>query len=233
VNFRLILLLSVVILSATGVTVSAQQSNRSVYVDPFFGGTEKGPLIAHNDSAKKITLDAAQMLKRLLEEKKIAAILSRDQDVLMSLDERVVKARMRGSSVYVAINLSKTDKDCIWLYYLQQTESKPQKKKKSVGASLDNLLLQDRIKESGQLAERIYSSLKQKLVPLCLEKQSGSKKFESNYVLENASSPVVIIDFGVSDSASPYVLDSVLMGKIISAVSDGIKDYFTASQPNR
>jgi len=231
VKLKLILLL-VVIFSVTAAHVSAQSS---VYIDPFLGGTEQGPLIAHKESAKKITLDAAQMLKRLLEEKKIAATLSRDQDVSMSVDERVVKARMRGSNVYVAINLSKTDKDCIWLYYpqqIQQAQNKPQKKK-SLGGSLDNLLLQDRVKKSGQLAEGIYNSLKQKSVALCLEKQPGSKKFESDYVLENANSPVVILDFGISDSASPYVLDSALMSKIINAVSDGIKEYFTASQPNR
>jgi hypothetical protein len=39
------------------------------------------------------------------------------------------------------------------------------------------------------------------------------------------------LDFGVSGAASPYVLDSALMDKIISAVAEGIKDYLTASQP--
>lgn len=231
-KLRLILLLSVV-LSVPGTNVFAQESKGSVFLDPFYGGTEKGPSFARNDSAKKITLDAAQMLKRLLEEKRITATLSRDQDVTMSPDERVVKARMRGSEVYVAINLSKAAKDCIWLYYPQttkQTQSKPQKEK-NLGGSVDKLLVQDRITKSGQLAEGIYNSLKQRSVSICLEKQPGSKKFESNYVLENANIPVVVLDLGVSASASPYVLDSALMGKIVSAVSDGIKEYFASSQP--
>jgi N-acetylmuramoyl-L-alanine amidase len=228
----LILLLTFVGVMASG-QVSAQLTSRSVFIDPFFGGTEGGPKIAHKIVAKTITLDAGQKLKRLLEKNNIEAILSRNQDKPTTLEDRIMMARSRGSNVYVAFKVSKASKDCIRLYYPPQKQDKLQSGK-NIGEVFSGFLRQDKIKRSGTLVEAMYSGLKQKATPLCLEKQAGSDQFENDYILENANSPVVIIDFEVSDStSSPYVLDSVLMDKIISAVSGGIKEYFAASQSNR
>jgi N-acetylmuramoyl-L-alanine amidase len=225
----LILMLMFAAIIANGYA-SAQLTSRSVFIDPFFGGTESGPMVAHKVAAKTMTIDAGLKLKSLLAKNNIEASLSRDRDKLVTLEDRIMIARSRGSNVYVAFKVSKTSKDCIRLYYPPQKQGKPQSGKK-IGEAFNDFLVQDKIKRSGALVEALYSGLKQKSVSVCLEKQAGSKQFENDYILENANSPVVIIDFEVSDSASPYVLDSALMEKIISAVSEGIKEYFAASQP--
>lgn len=222
-----------------GEQVFVQSANKTVYVDPFFGGKENGPLIAHNISAKKITLDTGQKLRQQLGRENIDTILSRDHDTFVTLDQRTTMARNRASSVYIAINVSKAKKDCILLYYPQQTQSESQKATQNIrdlGKALDSLISEERVKKSGQLAEAIYSSIKQKPIPLCLEKQPGADgiAYDTTYILENAHAPVVIVSLGVLNSASPYVLDTDLMDKIMSAVSEGIKEYFAAlQQPNR
>ncbi len=221
-----------------GAQVFAQPANKTVYVDPFFGGKENGPSIAHKISAKKITLDTGQKLRQQLGKENIDTILSRDRDTFVTLDQRTTMARSRGSSVYIAINVIKAKKDCILLYYPQQTQSKPQKATqdiKELGKAIDTMISEERVKKSGQLAEAIYNSIKQRPISVCLEKQPGAGdiNYDTRYILENAYAPVVIVSFGVSNSASPYALDSDLMDKIISAVSAGIKDYFTALQPTK
>ncbi len=222
-----------------GAHVFAQSTNRTVYVDPFFGGKENGPVIAHNISAKKITLDTGQKLKQQLGSENIDTTLSRDRDTFITLDQRTMMARSHDSSVYIAINVRKTKKDCIHLYYPRQTKSESQKATQDIrelGKAVNTLIAEERVKKSGQLAAAIYSSVKQKSIPLCLEKQpvAGDIDYDSTYILENAHAPVVVVSFGVSNSASPYVLDSDLMDKIMNAVSGGIKEYFAVlQQPNK
>jgi len=218
--------------------VSAQTLNRSVYLDPFFGGKENGPLVAHNVSAKDITLEVSQKLKQQLEKKSIGTILSRDRDKFVNLDQRVMMERSHGTNAYIAINVSKTKKDCIQLYFSRQTQSEPQKEKQNVReleGTVNALLLEKKVKRSGQLAEAIYGSIKQSSVPLCLEKQmwTDDSNYDINYVVENAHSPVVIIDFGVSDVMASYVLDAAIMDKIIRSVSEGINEYLAASQSHK
>ena len=214
----------------------ALSTTRLVYLDPLFGGKDKGPLIARNTFAKTITFNFSQQLKQLLEAQNIGIVLSRDHDTAVLLEERIMMARSRGPNAYITLNVSKTKRACIWLYSPQQPQSKLQKEKQSVkehGESIEKLLIEERIRESGLLANAIYTSIKQKSVPVCLEKGGGSKQFENSYILENVHSPVIIINFGVSDSASPYVLDSALMNEIVNAVSEGVKEYFAVSQPSK
>lgn len=213
--------------------ISAQSADSSVYLDSFFGGKENGALIARNASAKKITLDISQKLKQQLGGKNIGTILSRDRDEFVTLDRRVMMAKSHGANVYMAITVSKAKKDCIRLYYPRQTQSEPSKEKqnlKELGGAIDALILEERAKKSGQLAEAIYGSIKQRLIPVCVEKQMwvAARNYDINYVVENAHSPVVIVDFGVSDTAAPYVLNSALMENIVSAFSEGLGEYFAA-----
>lgn len=227
----LILAVTIAALMASGY-VSAQLASRSIFIDPFFGGTESGPTVAHKIAAKTLTIDASLKLKKLLEKNKIEVSLSREQDKLVTLEDRIMIARSRGSNVYVAFKVSKASKDCIRLYYPPQKKSEPQSGKK-IGEAFNDFLAQDKIKRSGTLIEALYGSLKQKSVLPCLEKQAGSKQFEIDYILESANSPVIIVDFEVSDSASSYILDSSVIDQIISAISDGVKGYFASSQSNK
>ena len=206
---------------AVGSQTTAIAAIGSVYIDPLLGGKENGITIAPKVAAKDITLSTSQQLKKLLEEKNIVAVLSRDRDVSLTADERVVKGKMRGSSIYLAITVSKASKNCIRFYYPKQKQDASKKNDQNLGGILEGLETQDRERESRRLTESISMSL-QKKAP-CVEMQGST-----NYILKNAHAPVVILDFGISGSASPYVLDSVLMDKIIKAISDGIKEYFAA-----
>ena len=220
-SFSLTFILSVVLVSSG---LAASKKNRSVYLDPLFGGNENGPTLAKKNVGKVITLDIAKKLKMLLEAKGIVVYLSRDRDSSVPLEERVSRSKIKGSDVYVTISLSRANNNCIQIYHPYQEQSVSENKKKNVGEILDQLIKRTNTEESIRLTEAIVDSLKIHSVPICKKVHS-----KSDYILDNTSTPTVLIDFEVldSDSTSLYILDSSQVDKTLDAISGAIEKYLT------
>lgn len=78
---------------------------RVVVVDPGHGGSDPGTLgIAPGIFEKAITLDVAQRLVRLLRQHGLTAMLTRSEDVYVSLEERVQFANQGKAHLFVSIH---------------------------------------------------------------------------------------------------------------------------------
>lgn len=199
---------------------------RSVYIDPSFGGKESGPIIEGKYMAKMLTLDMGQKLKEQLTQKGIVASLSRDKDYLVPIEERIAKAKMKKFDVFVTINLSRSSKDCLNVYYPIFELDGSKKKREDIKDILDNLQKKTIAKDSAILARLIADSLKMHSLPIC------EVNYREDYILDNAFTTVVVIDFGVSDAGamSPYVLDSITINKIWYLIAESIEKYFAIAK---
>ncbi|MEK6589197.1 MAG: N-acetylmuramoyl-L-alanine amidase [Nitrospinota bacterium] len=216
-SFCLFFIFSGVLLSESLAT--DEKVRRSVYLDPLFGGKESGPVVDQTYQAKVFTLDTAQKLKVSLEVKGIVTYLSRDSDSSIPLEERVTEGKIKRSDVYIAIGLSKASRDCISIYYTKQEQATTQNEK-GLDAILKKLKKTYITEGSIKLAETVMRNIKKISVPVCIEIQS-----KNDYILNKAYCPTAIINFGVSNSPSPYILDSYIMNKIIDAVSVAITEH--------
>jgi N-acetylmuramoyl-L-alanine amidase len=197
-----------------------QKTSPVVYIDPFFGGKDSGPILDQKYAGKTITLDIAKKLSALLAEKGIKTTFSREQDSFLSLAERIKRSRMEGADIYIAITLGQSDKDCITISYAKQLSETYEKRKDDVSHILIDWMGDKIVKESKLLADSIKEKLKAKSVVKCMIVES-----KRTYLLENSFIPTIIIDFQVIKSGPrpTYIRNAITVNKILRAVSEGIQ----------
>lgn len=78
----------------------------TVVIDPGHGGSEKGAIGCLGDEEKHINLKIANELQKELSNYGINAILTRECDANVSLDERVQYARKNDSKIFISIHLN-------------------------------------------------------------------------------------------------------------------------------
>ena len=123
--------LIILILSGTSICSAAtiEYSYKSVYIDPFYGGKDAGPLIAKTYKAKDLTLKIGKLLQQKLEALGAKTSLSRNKDLYLTADMRTIIAKAHAAAdVYVAIRISYQSNDSITLYQI----SKPTDENKNV-----------------------------------------------------------------------------------------------------
>ena len=204
-----------------GSIVFSKERNPVVYIDPLFGGEETGPILKQQYAGKTFTLDTAKKLNAKLEKKSIVAPLSRDQNSFLPLADRIRGSRMKNADVYIAIGLSKSDRDCINLYYPKRLSTAFEMEKGDVGHILFDVVSKEVIKDSTALARSIRDSLKANAALKCT-----SAKPRSTYLLDNSLMTTVVVDFRVFESGSAplYIMDAVTVDRILDAISDGIEN---------
>jgi N-acetylmuramoyl-L-alanine amidase len=79
-----------------------------VLIDPAHGGTDIGAAIANDLPEKDVVLVLARRLQRELESRGIAAMLLRNSDITISLDQRAVSANAARPALYVALHAANT-----------------------------------------------------------------------------------------------------------------------------
>ena len=210
-------------------SLGANEINMLVFVDPFFGGEEKGPILAQKHAAKTITLSAAQTLKSILQLRNVQVDLSREGDNFLTLEERLSNGVLKQADIYVAIGLSKAKRNCIRIYYPSEENTVPDEKRNDLRGTIEKLMKEGIVKESKKLAGVIYRNFEKNMARRCIEARS-----EKSFLLDNAQIPTVIVDFGVvnSSSVSLYIFDSEEMNKILSSLARGIIEYvFSLKDP--
>lgn len=202
---------------------------KTIMLDPWYGGEEKGPLIGQK-YGKDITLEIAQKLQGQLETSGFKVYLTRNGDRLVPLEDRVFQGKSKGADVQLAIKVSLAKKDCIKLFMASPPIKKPRnvtatKKTEDLGTELNeifNNIKADDIREESLLLSKIISDkFKGGLSPTCVELWKGK-----DYILTNAQSPTVMVDFRISPTAKkPLILDSASLDEIAGLLADSIKQY--------
>jgi N-acetylmuramoyl-L-alanine amidase len=210
-------------------THSSGLKAKTIYLDPWYGGKEKGPLLRQKQYAKDITLQIAQQLEAQLAADGFKVQLSRSGDARVSADARVSLARGIGSDIYLSIKISQQKKECVRIKLFSPGPQKYPREAKyrtldELKADLDNIMQSLQIdtayEESLQLAHIIAKELKKTLTAKCVNIIKSS-----DHVLAHAEMPAVIVDFGVliTPFVQPYILDTKVQDKIVRDIAASIK----------
>jgi N-acetylmuramoyl-L-alanine amidase len=211
---------------------------KTIYIDPSYGGKERGPVFAEKIYGKNLTLLFAQELKTVLSDAGFTVYLSRNGDKFISLDARVFRAKSMGADIYLAIKVSDRKKDCIRL--LTTTEPNESKqtykiesgKASELGEQVDKILKKlkndSKYERSLELVQKLKIKLESDQSVNCVKMLQVY-----DYILLNADMPAVIADFGVlkQQGKSPYIIDTEEQDKIVHALADSIKAYSDEHAP--
>jgi len=85
---------------------SVDRSRPIIVLDPGHGGVEKGAVGPTGLQEKDATLGIAQQLKKTLERSGVSVVLTRDDDRLLSLDERTAIANHNRATLFISIHLN-------------------------------------------------------------------------------------------------------------------------------
>lgn len=75
-----------------------------VAIDPAHGGDDRGALLAAGVEEKELTLAFARRLRAALERSGVSAILLRDGDTAISLDQRAIAANTARAAIFVSVH---------------------------------------------------------------------------------------------------------------------------------
>ncbi len=82
----------------------------TVIIDPGHGGRDPGAIGPHGLKEKKITLDIAKRLKKILQKNGFKVVMTRDKDKFVSLQERVKIANRYKNAIFVSIHCNAVPK---------------------------------------------------------------------------------------------------------------------------
>lgn len=195
------------------------ETRKMVFIDPFFGGKESGPVFVKKRAAKEVTLDMAIELQKLLAAKGLMVTLSRGSDLYLADEEKVATSKMIGSNAYIVIKIHKSKNERINLFYPKLKNLSSDRANKSLNNILDNAVIQAKQKESLRLIKIIATNIEKASLPLPID-----EKPIENYILENSNAPSFILDFDMTTN-STFIFDKTMQWKVINAVSEGIYSY--------
>jgi len=209
---------------------------KTIYIDPWYGGEEKGPLLAQKQYGKDITLKISQQLEELLKADGFTVYLSRASDQFIPPEQRTFQSRTRGADLYLSIKVSRKKENCIRILLspLEKKKSQPKSndlKPDELGAQLNEILkaleANSRHEESLAFAAIISIEMRNERSSDCVRVAR-----EFNYILTNTEMPAVVVDLGVSSkSAEPYILDTIFQDEIVRSLAESIKKYAKEREP--
>jgi N-acetylmuramoyl-L-alanine amidase len=220
--FKLIIISIVFFSNSAG----AADNNKTIYIDPLFGGKETGAIFAHKYAAKVLTLDISQKIKVLLKAKGFPVLLSRENDSYVPLEERVAGSKINECGTYIAINMRQTNNDTVIIYYPEKEIDNSKKEEKELSGIIGHAIKQTKYKGSYRLAELVSLNLKASSVVIDIKVHP-----KKSFILDETFIPTIIIEVGVSVPSSRYIYvrDSDLIEMILNAIVKGVIEYRTES----
>jgi N-acetylmuramoyl-L-alanine amidase len=92
--------------AAAAPAVAPGKSGTIIVIDPGHGGVEVGAVGVSGLEEKAVTLDLARRLAVLLQKQGITAVLTRDEDRVMPLDDRTAIANQNRAELFLSIHLN-------------------------------------------------------------------------------------------------------------------------------
>lgn len=222
VFFLLVIMLAAALFSQKGIAVmkylsenlNSDKDKKIVVIDAGHGGIDPGKVGINDALEKDINLSIAFKVKKILEDKNIEVIMTREDDKGLYEDtDRNKKSVDMRKRVEIINNAKPVCTVSIHQNSFQQESSK--------GAQV---FYHKSSSEGKQLAEILQKQLKDYL-------QDGNKREaksnESYYMLKNTSSPLVIVECGFLSNYEEAVLllDEEYQKKLSEAICLGIIEY--------
>lgn len=183
-----------------------------VVIDPGHGGRDPGAIWKRGEpTEKEINLDIALKVRDLLMSARHQVVMTRDEDVDLSLKERVLVGNRPDVSCFVSIHtnsaISVRPKGFECYYYLGSEEGR-------------------------RLAELISQEYRKSLPSIAFR---GIKPNRSLYVLRKTRVPAVLVEVGfISNAEDRNILyDEEMRGKIASGIASGIRSWVRTRRRRR
>lgn len=231
--------------SASGQYTMARQLGldvRKVVIDPGHGGTDPGCLGLAGQKEKDIVLDIALKLQKLLTDAGLEAILTRETDIFIKVENRCIPANNIKADLFISIhanasfNRTRTGIETFFLNFspdpaVNETAARENATTtKRLGEMMDilkKIALNSKIPESQTLAERIQKSLVQYLSAYYGGIKDLGAKGGPFWVLIGSDMPSVLVEVShLSNSAEEARLkDELYRRRIAEAIARGILAY--------
>ncbi|MBN1961879.1 MAG: N-acetylmuramoyl-L-alanine amidase [Deltaproteobacteria bacterium] len=212
---------------------------RRVVIDPGHGGRDSGARSASGLLEKKITLSIAKKIQSILINRGIDAILTRNKDITLSLEERTAIANRVKADLFISIHTNahkNKNVSGIETYYLNTTDDRyslrlaarenatQEKHVSDLQLMLADLATKANTAESQKLAFAIQNELVNQLRPINSKFHNKGVKGSLFYVLLGARMPAVLVETAfISNPVEAKLLQSTKYQKTIAnAVADAV-----------
>jgi N-acetylmuramoyl-L-alanine amidase len=221
-----------------------------IVIDPGHGGRDPGAIGYHKSVLEKnVTLEVAKRLaKKIRQRLGCEAILTRDRDVFVSLEERTAIANTKNADIFVSIhtNASRnrysrgietyflnlaTDHDAIMVAARENATSA--KNISDLEAILNDLMKNAKVNESSRLAGCVQRALAWRLKPKYKRITDNGVKKAPFYVLLGAEMPCALVEvaFITNPKECRRLNTASYQEDVADAIVTGIKNYIKEISP--
>jgi len=224
-----------------------------IAIDAGHGGVDPGAIGSSGTHEKNITLAVARDLKRLIDKQPgMSAVLTRDSDIFIPLQERYQKARAAKSDLFVSIHADAyasgdASGSSVWMLssrgasseaarWLADRENRADlvggvsldKKDNTLAAVLLDLSQGATLEASGAVADQVLHALA-KVGPT----HRGYVEKANFVVLRSPDVPSILVEtaFITNPAEEKRLTNSAQQEKLAGAILDGVRNYFHASPP--
>ena len=212
---------------------------QTVMIDPGHGGKDPGAV--HGDIYEKdINLDVALRLGEMLEKQGFTVIYTRTEDKFIPLEERTALANSKKADLFVSLHVNAHNNARVQgfeLYSLNLAKSKEAvrvaarenavsvKKISDLQVILTDLMLNTKIKESKQLAQKLHTKTLSHSRQYYSIRDHGVREAPF-YVLMGAKMPAVLVEMGYL--SNPTERKRLLSSKYQQRIAQGLVQGITA-----
>jgi N-acetylmuramoyl-L-alanine amidase len=213
-----------------------------VVIDPGHGGHDPGTMNKSGLREKDIVLDVAHRLRNLLEKDGVEVLMTREKDVFIPLEERTAIANSKSADLFVSIhvNASRTTKPRGTETYFLNLATTPDaeevaarenavttRRVNELQSILQQVLNNEKITESRELASRVQTSLSSELYASVKDSRNRGVKTAPFYVLLGAQMPSVLVEIAYLTNRKDAELlgDGAFRQKVAESIAGGIRGY--------
>ncbi|MFO7717011.1 MAG: N-acetylmuramoyl-L-alanine amidase [Desulfohalobium sp.] len=212
---------------------------QTVMIDPGHGGKDPGAV--HGDIHEKdINLEVALRLGEMLEKKGFTVLYTRTEDKFIPLEERTALANSKKADLFISLHVNAHNNAQVKgfeLYSLNLAKSKEAvrvaarensvsvKKISDLQVILTDLMLNTKIKESKQLAEKLHAKALSHSRQFYSIQDHGVREAPF-YVLMGAKMPAVLVEMGYL--SNPTERKRLLSSKYQKHIAQGLLQGITA-----
>jgi N-acetylmuramoyl-L-alanine amidase len=207
-----------------------------IVIDPGHGGKDPGCFFDGGMKEKNVVLMLAKILARKIEEKLgCQAVLTRQNDVFVPLENRTAFANMQKADLFISLHvnaLKQADVHGLETYYLNMATDEravllaarenatSEKNISDLQSILNDLMLNTKISESSQLAHDVQKGIMGSIGKKYSDVRDLGVKQAPFYVLIGAEMPAVLVETGfITNPAERRRLQSK---KYLESMADGI-----------
>ena len=216
---------------------------KTIVIDPGHGGKDPGTFTKGGRMEKDIVLDIAKILAPRLEERLgCKVILTRDEDVFLSLEKRTAFANVNKADLFISLHVNAndvrgvhgvetyflnmaTDKRAVMLAAAENATS--EKNISDLQKILNELMLNTKITESSKLAHEVQDGITGHMEKTRINVKDLGVKQAPFYVLIGAEMPAVLVEVGfiTNPTEKRHLGSKKYLTDLADGIAFGIDDY--------